>query len=374
MAKLHVRPMRVTITDTRRVKPAGFRQAGDHLAMRRAARSVLTGTSLTHTLLRWIRPGNVVYQIGDGLGGTTAVTSATGAVSGQLYYEPYGQTTGTPSSAFPFAYTGRVAVLGNIYYNRARFYDAVAGRFLSEDPLGYSAGINQYSYANGNPAAFTDPQGKFIWILAGGLIGGVVNTGFTYIANGGNVTGTQLAAAFGGGFVAGALGAAAGPLGGTIALELGLGSSGGIAAIGSAAVLSAGASAAGQEVSNLIDPCHPGNVADAALWGGLGGAVGKYFPTRNLNTWKQASYFRTKTVSGLFGTSNAWWNLGSFGTSAGVGAATNFPAARSILIMIKGMNITVGLFVGSLCGKGTVLRQSLHVGYASRSESLDRLH
>ena len=34
MAKLHLRPMRVTVTDTRRVKPAGFRQAGDHLATR----------------------------------------------------------------------------------------------------------------------------------------------------------------------------------------------------------------------------------------------------------------------------------------------------------------------------------------------------
>jgi 5-methylcytosine-specific restriction enzyme A len=32
MAKLHLRPLRVTITDARRVKPAGFRQAGDHLA------------------------------------------------------------------------------------------------------------------------------------------------------------------------------------------------------------------------------------------------------------------------------------------------------------------------------------------------------
>ena len=44
MAKLHLRPMRVTITDTRRVKPAGFRQAGDHLATqahRRWAAAVL---------------------------------------------------------------------------------------------------------------------------------------------------------------------------------------------------------------------------------------------------------------------------------------------------------------------------------------------
>jgi hypothetical protein len=147
----------------------------------------------------------------------------------------------------------------------------------------------------------------------------------TYIATGGNASGQQLFAAFGGGFVAGALGAVAGPLGGTLALELGFGSSSAVA-IGATGILSAGASIAGQEVSNLIDPCHAGNLADAALWGGIGGGIGKFIPTQNLNSWSQASYFGPSTVSGLFGSSNAWFNLGSFTTSAGFGAASNFPA------------------------------------------------
>jgi hypothetical protein len=44
MVKVHIRPMRVAVTDTRRVKPAGFRQAGDHLgtqAHREWAKAVL---------------------------------------------------------------------------------------------------------------------------------------------------------------------------------------------------------------------------------------------------------------------------------------------------------------------------------------------
>jgi 5-methylcytosine-specific restriction protein A len=32
MAKLHLRPMRVSVTDTRRLRPHADRQAGDHLA------------------------------------------------------------------------------------------------------------------------------------------------------------------------------------------------------------------------------------------------------------------------------------------------------------------------------------------------------
>jgi hypothetical protein len=170
-----------------------------------------------------------------------------------------------------------------------------------------------------------DPQGNFLWVVARGVIGGIVNTGITYAANGGNVTSQQLGAAFGGGFVAGALGAVAGPLGGSVALELGLGSSSGLAAVGATALLSAGAGAAGQETSNLLDPCHPGDVLNAAYWGGVGGAAAKVLPTKNLNSWPQASDFGPSKLSGLVGSRNAWGNLGAFTTSAAAGAAANYP-------------------------------------------------
>ena len=50
-----------------------------------------------------------------------------------------------------------------LYYNRARYYDPTAGRFLSEDPLGYSAGdTNLYRYAFNSPTHFTDPSGNVV--------------------------------------------------------------------------------------------------------------------------------------------------------------------------------------------------------------------
>ena len=46
------------------------------------------------------------------------------------------------------------------YYDRARYYDPRAGRFISQDPLGYAAGdINLYRYCQNSPTNATDPSG-----------------------------------------------------------------------------------------------------------------------------------------------------------------------------------------------------------------------
>jgi len=42
---------------------------------------------------------------------------------------------------------------------RARWYDPVTRRFISPDPLGLSAGINQYAFAGGDPIDGIDPTG-----------------------------------------------------------------------------------------------------------------------------------------------------------------------------------------------------------------------
>jgi RHS repeat-associated protein len=46
-----------------------------------------------------------------------------------------------------------------LYYYRARYYDPATGRFLSEDPLQFSAGTHFYAYALSNPVNFLDPTG-----------------------------------------------------------------------------------------------------------------------------------------------------------------------------------------------------------------------
>ncbi len=50
-------------------------------------------------------------------------------------------------------------VEGGLYYYRARYYDTNSGRFLSEDPIGFSGGINFYEYAGNAPTMLVDPTG-----------------------------------------------------------------------------------------------------------------------------------------------------------------------------------------------------------------------
>lgn len=141
--------------------------------------SVLTGTAIDSHIASADSAGNVTFGIGDPLGTTTATTDPQGSVSTRLDYEPYGQATGSGPVSYPFTYTGRVPVAGNILYYRNRFYDAGTGRFLSEDPSDIAAGdSNLYRYARDAPQANTDALGlqtanEYICQGLGAAVGGM---------------------------------------------------------------------------------------------------------------------------------------------------------------------------------------------------------
>ena len=52
-------------------------------------------------------------------------------------------------------------------------------RFLSPDPYvqapDYTQGFNRYSYCYNNPFKYTDPDGEWVHIVIGAVIGGVIN-------------------------------------------------------------------------------------------------------------------------------------------------------------------------------------------------------
>jgi RHS repeat-associated protein len=60
-----------------------------------------------------------------------------------------------------FGYTGREWDSDvKLQYNRARWYDPAQGRWISQDPIGFSAGdVNLYRYVGNGVTGATDPSG-----------------------------------------------------------------------------------------------------------------------------------------------------------------------------------------------------------------------
>ena len=101
------------------------------------------------------------YYHADGLGSITSLTDSAGNLAASYVYDSFGNlTASTASSTNPFLYTAReLDSETGLYYYRARYYDPVAGRFLSQDPIGFFGGINFYAYVRGNATNAVDPDG-----------------------------------------------------------------------------------------------------------------------------------------------------------------------------------------------------------------------
>lgn len=80
---------------------------------------------------------------------------------GVIYaYSPYGEVSVLgPDGENSLQYTGRENDRTGLYYYRARYYDQVLKRFVSEDPIGLQGGSNLTAYVRGNPTNYVDPMG-----------------------------------------------------------------------------------------------------------------------------------------------------------------------------------------------------------------------
>jgi len=99
--------------------------------------------------------------IADGLGSTLGLMDETGTLQTQYSYEPFGKTTITGAASNNASqYTGRESDGAGLYYYRARYYSPALQRFISEDPLRFTAGDpNFYSYVSNDPINSSDPFG-----------------------------------------------------------------------------------------------------------------------------------------------------------------------------------------------------------------------
>ena len=97
----------------------------------------------------------------DALGSVMAQTQDNQSTLAGYSYSPYGNTQSTGNTeGDSVQYTARENDANGLYYYRARYYDPVLKRFISEDPIGLQGGsLSFYAYVNGNPVSYVDPEG-----------------------------------------------------------------------------------------------------------------------------------------------------------------------------------------------------------------------
>jgi RHS repeat-associated protein len=120
-----------------------------------------TATQNIDEPLAQLRSGTTSFYDQDGLGSVTSLSSSAGATANTYTYDSFGQTTASTGSVTNrFQYTGReFDAETDLYCYRARYYDPAAGRFLSEDPIAFSGGVDFYAYTQNNPVNFADSSG-----------------------------------------------------------------------------------------------------------------------------------------------------------------------------------------------------------------------
>lgn len=108
-----------------------------------------------------VRHGPWIFYLTDILGVPERFIDGTGQLLGSMSHSAFGLTDepGDRALATPFRFPGQYAdAETGLHYNRFRYYDPDASRFISPDPLGPEVGLNLYQYGP-NPVGFIDPLG-----------------------------------------------------------------------------------------------------------------------------------------------------------------------------------------------------------------------
>lgn len=105
------------------------------------------------------------YHHTDHISSANVETNAAGVQTQRTVRMPFGAPYSGQYREGP-GYAGHVTdTQTNLTYMQQRYYDPIAQRFLSPDPVDVSgtngANFNRYWYANNNPYRFVDPDGRF---------------------------------------------------------------------------------------------------------------------------------------------------------------------------------------------------------------------
>src|SRR5213080_185214 len=138
-----------------------FTYDGNDVAQDKTSTNVITeylnGPGIDNKIRQ--KTGTTLYYFAqDHLGSTTALTDSKGELVERQIYDAYGNSAGSTRTRYGYTGRERDSLTGLLYY-RARFYDPQLGRFISEDPIGFAGGINQFAYVGNNAPNENDPLG-----------------------------------------------------------------------------------------------------------------------------------------------------------------------------------------------------------------------
>jgi RHS repeat-associated protein len=168
-----------TVTSTTNVVQV-YTQAGQLLQTGAAGTTGTRYIYLHNRVLAEVAGGTVTFNHTDALGSPVAQTSGTGALLNNTTYEPYGYVSaGTKHN---IGFTGHVNDNeSGLIYMQQRYYDPIAGRMLSIDPVATDANtggsFNRYKYAENNPYRYVDPDGRFSESACADMVGNCTNYG-----------------------------------------------------------------------------------------------------------------------------------------------------------------------------------------------------
>ena len=177
-----------------------------------------------YNIVQFDKDNVINYYFSDELGSVMSLTDASGNDRKSYHYDEFGNVDWTDPSDRdyqPFGYTGyQFDPCEGLYYAQARRYDAQNGRFISQDKVPGSQEIvlalHRYIYCANRVFYYVDPDGLMWHVLAGALVGGIVDGGMeviSQIVDGGveNLNLKKILVATAGGAVKGGLTAAGVP-------------------------------------------------------------------------------------------------------------------------------------------------------------------
>ena len=121
------------------------------------------------------------YLHTDNLGTPFMATNKQGQKTWRAHANSFGEaiidknSTTTVNLRFPGQYFDEET---QTHYNFQRDYNPYTGRYLQADPIGLNGGLHLYRYAYNSPLMYMDPEGEWVNIAGGAILGFAFNVGY----------------------------------------------------------------------------------------------------------------------------------------------------------------------------------------------------